>query len=65
MKEIFIVLGLSMILASCRNSGNVLQISQQGSFAVGGTILTDSLGHTYLSRTPFTPENIRSFSPTA
>ena len=47
MKEIFIVLGLSMILASCRNSGNVLQISQQGSFAVGGTILTDSLGHTY------------------
>jgi pimeloyl-ACP methyl ester carboxylesterase len=47
MKEIFIVLGLSMILASCRNSGNVLQISEQGSFAVGGTILTDSLGHTY------------------
>ncbi len=47
MKKIFIVLGLSMILASCRNSGNVLQISEQGSFAVGGTILTDSLGHTY------------------
>jgi len=47
MKKIFIVLGLSMILASCRNSGNVLQISEQGSFAVEGTILTDSLGHTY------------------
>ena len=47
MKKIFIVLDLSMILASCRNSGNVLQISEQGSFAVGGTILTDSLGHTY------------------
>ncbi len=47
MKKIFIVLGLSMILASCRNSGNVLQIFEQGSFAVGGTILTDSLGHTY------------------
>ena len=47
MKKIFIALGLSMILASCRNSGNVLQISEQGSFAVGGTILTDSLGHTY------------------
>ena len=47
MKKIFIVLGLSMILASCRNSGNVLQISEQGSFAGGGTILTDSLGHTY------------------
>ena len=47
MKKIFIVLGLSMILASCRNSGNVLQIFEQGSSAVGGTILTDSLGHTY------------------
>ena len=47
MKKIFIVLGLSMILASCRNSGNVLQIFEQGSFTVGGTILTDSLGHTY------------------
>ena len=47
MKKIFIVLGLSIILASCRNSGNVLQIFEQGSFTVGGTILTDSLGHTY------------------
>ena len=47
MKKIFIALGLSRILASCRNSGNVLQISEQGSFAVGGTILTDSLGQTY------------------
>ena len=47
MKKIFIVLGLSMILASCRNSGNVLQIFEQGSFTVGGTILTDSLGPTY------------------
>lgn len=47
LKKIFIVLGLSIILASCRNSGNVLQIFEQGSFTVGGTILTDSLGHTY------------------
>lgn len=30
-----------------QKNGNGIQIQEQGSFAVGGTVLTDSLGHTY------------------
>lgn len=36
-----------LALVSCGGNGNVLRIEEQGSFAVGGTVLTDSLGHTY------------------
>lgn len=36
-----------LLLASCSNDNNVLKIAEQGSFAVGGTVLTDSLGHKY------------------
>ena len=35
-----------VLLIGC-SDGNVLKISEQGSFAVGGTVLTDSLGRTY------------------
>ena len=40
-----IALGLSvlLLLAACSRS-SVLKIVEQGSFAVGGTVLTDSLG---------------------
>lgn len=43
-----IALGMSMLLllAACSRS-LVLKITEQGSFAVGGTVMTDSLGHTY------------------
>lgn len=43
-----ITLGLSvlLLLAACSRS-SVLKIAEQGSFAVGGTVLTDSLGRTY------------------
>lgn len=43
-----IALGLSvlLLLAACSRS-SVLKIVEQGSFAVGGTVLTDSLGRTY------------------
>ena len=43
-----IALGMSMLLllAACSRS-LVLKIAEQGSFAVGGTVMTDSLGHTY------------------
>ena len=43
-----ITLGMSMLLllAACSRS-LVLKITEQGSFAVGGTVMTDSLGHTY------------------
>ena len=36
------------LLSGCNcYKGNILQIEEQGSFAVGGTVLTDSLGHKY------------------
>ena len=47
MKRIFL-LGLIVLLAGCsQNNSNLLVIEEQGSFAVGGTVLTDSLGHKY------------------
>lgn len=37
-----------LLLVGCKqNSTNVLIIEEQGSFAVGGVVLTDSLGHQY------------------
>ncbi len=44
------VLIISLLLLFARCSGkdsNVLMIAEQGSFAVGGTVLKDSLGHTF------------------
>ena len=36
------------LLSGCNaRNGNIMQIEEQGSFAVGGTVLTDSLGRTY------------------
>lgn len=35
-----------VLLIGCSDS-NVLKIAEQGSFAAGGTVLTDSLGRTY------------------
>ena len=41
-------MALVALLPSCNpHNGNVLQIAEQGSFAVGGTVLTDSLGRSY------------------
>ena len=47
MKSVLIV-SLILLLAGCSGKGsNVLMIAEQGSFAVGGTVLKDSLGHTF------------------
>ena len=47
MKSILITC-LLFLLAGCSGKDkNVLTIAEQGSFAVGGTVLTDSLGHTF------------------
>lgn len=41
-------LGIILLTASCiKSNDGVLHIAGQGSFAVGGTVLTDSLGHTF------------------
>ena len=47
MKSVLII-SLILLLAGCSGKdSNVLMIAEQGSFAVGGTVLKDSLGHTY------------------
>lgn len=43
---ISICAGVTLLLTACSQS-SVMKIADQGSFAVGGTVLTDSLGHTY------------------
>ena len=61
------------LLSGCNaRNGNIMQIEEQGSFAVGGTVLTDSLGRTYHGdhatcsiRNPSMPGNTRLSSPTA
>ena len=48
MRKIIFYMAVVVLLSSCNtHNGNVLQIAEQGSFAVGGTVLTDSLGHNY------------------
>lgn len=48
MRKIIFYMAVVALLSSCNtHNGNVLQIAEQGSFAVGGTVLTDSLGHNY------------------
>ena len=45
MRKIIFYMAVVALLSSCNtHNGNVLQIAEQGSFAVGGTVLTDSLG---------------------
>lgn len=46
-KIITMCMSAALLLASCSNDNKVLRIAEQGSFAVGGTVLTDSLGHKY------------------
>lgn len=48
MKRTFLYMVAAALLPGCnsRNS-NVMKIEEQGSFAVGGTVLTDSQGRTY------------------
>ena len=48
MRKIIFYIAVVALLLSCNtHNGNVLQIAEQGSFAVGGTVLTDSLGRNY------------------
>ncbi len=46
MKRLITLIGLALWLTACSDS-KTLRIAEQGSFAIGGTVLTDSLGHTY------------------
>ena len=41
------LISLLFLLTACSQGDGVLRIAEQGSFAVGGTVLTDSLGRTY------------------
>ncbi len=47
MKHTFILCILTIVLLSACNPNNTIQIQEQGSFAVGGVVLTDSLGRQY------------------
>ena len=41
-----ICMSTALFLTAC-SQRPVLKIAEQGSFAIGGKVLTDSLGHTY------------------
>lgn len=44
----FVIFGLMFLFVGCgQKEKGALIIQEQGSFAVGGTILTDSVGHTF------------------
>ncbi len=48
MKQTITLLALLLALAGCgKKEQNILAIAEQGSFAVGGVVLKDSLGRTY------------------
>ena len=47
MKSVLIINLLLLLAGYSGKDSNVLMIAEQGSFAVGGTVLKDSLGHTY------------------
>lgn len=66
-----ICMSTALFLTAC-SQRPVLKIAEQGSFAIGGKVLTDSLGHTYHGDHAYVffqnrslPGNIRSSSPTA
>ena len=46
MKSI-VFFSLLIALTACHGDGGTMQIEEQGSFAVGGTVLRDSLGRSY------------------
>lgn len=47
-KTFIIVMAATALLTGCdTRNGNIVRIESQGSFAVGGIVLTDSLGHRY------------------
>ena len=47
MKSVLIISLLLLLAGYSGKDSNVLMIGEQGSFAIGGTVLKDSLGHTY------------------
>ena len=48
MRKVLLYMIAIALLQSCNaHNGNILQIEEQGSFAVGGIVLTDSLGRNY------------------
>lgn len=48
MRKVVLYMVAITLLSGCNaRNENIIQIEEQGSFAVGGTVLTDSLGHTY------------------
>lgn len=46
-KVVFYVMAIALWLGCHVRKGNIMQIEDQGSFAVGGTVLIDSLGRNY------------------
>lgn len=47
-KRIMLYMAITTMLWGCQNRNEYgMQIEEQGSFAVGGSVMTDSLGHTY------------------
>ena len=46
-KTILFCMVMAALLAGCGKQDGILRIEEQGSFAVGGTVLTDSLGRTF------------------
>ena len=46
-KVVFYMMAAALLSGCNARNGNIMQIEEQGSFAVGGTVLTDSLGRTY------------------
>ena len=48
MRKVVFYMAAIVLLSGCNaRNRNIIQIEEQGSFAVGGTVLTESLGHTY------------------
>ena len=46
-KVVFYMMAAALLSGCNARNENIMQIEEQGSFAVGGTVLTDSLGRTY------------------
>ena len=47
-KILIIVMAVTALLTGCdTRNRNIMRIESQGSFAVGGIVLADSLGHRY------------------
>ena len=46
-KTILFCMVMAALLAGCGKQDGILRVEEQGSFDVGGTVLTDSLGRTF------------------